>query len=481
MSAAVADRLRTTFRRQGLLAGLTIAITIAAWPVRLAPAQTGLDPSWAIALHVSIWDHLQYGVDFVMTYGPLGFLGYPRPVLGGTSTLAFAAYLTLELGLIATLLALARNALPLWAAAIVALVAGRLIVVLPFWESMQALVFIFAARAVLEPPTGRGWRVAVIAGVVSAVAVLGKLNVGVFVAAMAFVVVATTAISWRRSIGVFFGSAAIAFAGLWTATGQSLGNVLAYASSELEVISRYSQAMATDRDPALHWIYIGYGFVALGVLALAVAAWQRTANRRLLSGAGLAGLVALLLFAEWKTAFTRTYPSYAFSTLLIAAFAFAPRREQAQGERAQGERPSLTWLGVATAAAVALAAVTAMPPSTLIDVPSSARAFAVQAADAALPGRFERAAQQTRTSLLEALALPPDVSSALAGQTVHIEPWETSVAYAVEGVRWTPLPLFQAYIVWSSAMDERNAAVLQGPNAPTLILREALFHGRLPA
>jgi hypothetical protein len=113
-------------------------------------------------------------------------------------------------------------------------------------------------------------------------------------------------------------------------------------------------------------------------------------------------------------------------------------------------------------------------------VPTSARAFAVQAADAVVPARFERAAQQARTSLLEALALPPEVSAALAGQTVHVEPSETSVVHAVAGVRWAPLPLFQAFSVWSSAQDQRNVAVLQGPGAPTLILREALFRGKLP-
>ena len=121
---------------------------------------------------------------------------------------------------------------------------------------------------------------------------------------------------------------------------SSPGNVVAYVTSGLEVISRYSQAMATDKDPALHWIYIGYGFVALSVVAVAVAAWQLAGGRKRLAGAGLAALVALLLFAEWKTAFTREFPSYVFATFLIAAFAFASRSERSSGSRTSwGSRP----------------------------------------------------------------------------------------------------------------------------------------------
>ncbi len=128
--------------------------------------------------------HLRQGVDFVFTYGPLGFLGVMRPYLGATSLLALVATGAIIFGLVVAMLIEARRIVPLWAAALVTLAIARTFVMLPPFEAFQALVLIacfeaLAGRIRVPAPT-----FAVSLGVAAGAAALGKLNVGVFVTAM---------------------------------------------------------------------------------------------------------------------------------------------------------------------------------------------------------------------------------------------------------------------------------------------------------
>src|SRR4029079_7827443 len=99
-----------------VLAGV---VTILAWPIANLPARATLDESWQIALHVAAGLDLRHGVDFIFTYGPLGFLGFPIPYLDGTSALALIFSMAVYVALIGTMLVEARRLFPLWAAFLV--------------------------------------------------------------------------------------------------------------------------------------------------------------------------------------------------------------------------------------------------------------------------------------------------------------------------------------------------------------------------
>ena len=62
--------------------------------------------------------------------------------------------------------------------------------------------------------------------------------------------------------------------------------------------------------------------------------------------------------------------------------------------------------------------------------------------------------------------------AAVAGQTVHIDQWQTVAAFAYPEMRWSPLPVFQSYSAYTTALDEINADRLRRAAAPTRILRE---------
>ncbi len=56
---------------------LFLIVILWAMPSSLIPPMLGLDPSWAMALGWAIQHHIQFGKDFIWTYGPLGFIIRP--------------------------------------------------------------------------------------------------------------------------------------------------------------------------------------------------------------------------------------------------------------------------------------------------------------------------------------------------------------------------------------------------------------------
>jgi hypothetical protein len=60
--------------------------------------------------------------------------------------------------------------------------------------------------------------------------------------------------------------------------------------------------------------------------------------------------------------------------------------------------------------------------------------------------------------------------SLLRGHTVHLAPYQTSVVWAYR-LAWRPLPVFQSYAAYTTALDHSDAAALNSANAPQRILR----------
>ena len=293
-------------------------ILVLAWPIRSTFPRLTIDISWQLGLHQAVAEGLRFGRDIVFTYGPLGFLAKPTPFIGPTSALAFIATAAIYLALIGLLLRVSLRLVPLWAALLVTLAFARAFNWLEPFEALQILAFGLGVEVLRRDTVSRPLLVAVVAGLLAGFAMLAKVNVGVFVSAMAFIVVLAVARPRLAGVVTLAVSAAATIAGLWLVAGQQLSDLVPYIRNSEEIIAGYSEAMPVSPADA-KLVYLAFFLVAAVIAAVAyrtAISWPRA--RRLALGA----LVVLLLFACWKFAFVRshigaTFAMLAFSTLIL--------------------------------------------------------------------------------------------------------------------------------------------------------------------
>jgi hypothetical protein len=437
---------------------IAIAIAALAWPFLGAPVRIGLDPSWQVGLHLAAMSSLRQGVDFVFTYGPLGFLSVPQPYLGFTSLLALIASFAVYAALSGVMLLAATRIMPFWAAALLTLVVARSFSGLAVPEALQAFVFVLAVEAIASPLPRRFMAIVVLLGVLTGVALLVKLNVGVFVAAAAGIAVLTVATPVWRGLAIYAGSATVTTLGLWVVSDQRLSDLGAYAWGAYQNISGYSEALGTVTPPERQWAFIAFAAVA-GLIA--VVAWQLRIDLRTRQRMGLIALGSVFAYAMWKTGFTREHPATTFATFAIVPFSLL-----------RSSRNARFVVVSIICAGIAFLGVTHYPLRSYLDVPGSVTSLVGEMREGIGPRLASRAAERTRAQLRSRYALPPDILTAVAGHRVHIDPNEVALAFAYPEIRWAPLPIFQSYDVVTPALDELNAARLRSSEAPDRIIRE---------
>ena len=436
-----------------ILAGILL---ILAWPIPNSPTTATLDGSWQIALHMAAWADLRHGVDIVFTYGPLGFLGFSHPYVGGTSALALIAAIAIYLGLIGTMLVEARRILPLWAAALVTLLAARILVALPPFEAFQALFFVWCVEALADRIPWRVTTFAAVAGILAGIALLGKVNIGIFAVAMGTVTSVYIGRPWWRTLAIYLAALGTTGIALWLVAGQHLGDLGPYARGMYEIVSGYNESMGGDPQPKRTWVYLAFA----GASAILVwSGWQARREMPRRRRIGLAVLGVVFGFAMWKAAVVREHTIFVFATAVTAMFPFARHIERR------------TWLIAVLAIGIAFAGSSAMQPTTYLNVVGSMRSVYGEVKAAFLPGRAAETAERTREQLRMQLRLEPSTLAALGDLTVHIDPHLTSVAYAYPELHWLPLPIFQSYSAYTTDLDRLDADLLRSPAGPQRILR----------
>jgi hypothetical protein len=454
-------RIRLTLdemARSPVASGVAVAaIAILSWPLADGPARTGVDPSWEAGLHLAIENGIRFGPELVFTYGPLGFLAWAWPWFGPTSFLAYVFTATIHLALCAVIFLGARRVLPFWPAVVVGYLGVRAVMVLQPFEGLLVIVFAICVGLLLrrrDPlPT---WLIA-LGGLATAFGLLGKLNTGVFITAIVVVTVLATTRRRARGLLVLVASAGGASLVLWLAGNGRLEDIGAYILGVYEIVSGYSQGMSAPGRPVVMVLYL-----ALVLLVARIAAVEAS-DRPLASRIGLAAIGLIMAFAFFKVGFVRSNLEFMMAAVVVALFAVSSGRTR----RAY----FLTAFGAVLVASIATVRVSSPILASPLAV---ARALAVETRVAVVPWAWPAAEARTREQLRSRYAVEPAILDALRGHTVSVDPWEAAVLEAYPELRWRPLPVFQSYSAYTPTLDELNASVLRGPDAPERILRRAV-------
>lgn len=435
-----------------VLVGLALAIV--GWNELRVDARSGLDPSWGAGLHMAGHHDLAWGREIVFTFGPLGFLRDPTFWYSGSAALAVLYTLATRVALAGALWWFGRRTFGSVGAALVALVVVPLVS-----NPLASLVFGWALWMLLgEERTRRQWTAfAAGAGVLGGIELLGKINLGVLLVALGAVAVAFAPRDRLRLAAVYAGASAGGLLLGWIATGQRLLDVNDYLVNAARVAGGYSSAMLFT-DPGGKWEYTA----ALVLFALAAyGVWTAAPPGRTRARLGALALTLTLSFVAFKSGFVRHDPAHAleyFGVLLPALVVIPYRADLRRFGLAAVAAAFLTILPIASARLDDIVAPLDRAGAAWNDVTLVAR-----------PGERARLRDDGRERLRGFYRLDGAVLEALAGQTVHVDPYETAVAWAYE-LDWRPLPVFHSYQAYTAGLDRLNADALLASDAPGRVL-----------
>jgi hypothetical protein len=272
----------------------------------LAPITPGLDPSHAYGFNAAAVSGLRWGVQFVWTYGPYGYLLHTMD-LDDLFLQRIAAEVVFAILSGVAIMLYVRFADPGNAAtrAACVMLLGLMLNLGPPEERWLGLVVLYAVGGI-HWPSRLGLASHALAGLLSGLALLMKFSVGfagvLAVASTAVIANGARCMAIRLAVGVSAMAAAVVVG--WFASGQQPGDLGAYFATGWEMSRGYSSAMSWVSDsPSTTAVATSYGlFVAM----LTIAVLRPEGRRARLSFLGLSAP----LFVAWKHSMVRQDPTH---------------------------------------------------------------------------------------------------------------------------------------------------------------------------
>ncbi len=436
---------------------------------------------------LAVRHHLPFGVGYVWTFGPLGFLDHPAAVSRTMLLVADGALLASALllaGLAVAVMAVVLRWPPLavaLACLLLFLPAGALPGSLLFTPlgTFAGLEFVFPLAALLllalEGRLRGVARTAAVlaAGPLMAAGPLVKANVLPWVAPVALLwCLAAVRDGRARLAALFAGSALAAWLGVFIALGGGPLRALQWPVAIIPLITGYATMSLHGR-----WSYLVLAVAswALGVGTALYILWGRWRPE---PADWLLPAAALLWFISFKEGFVRQ-DTHVFvflgvlpwSTLLLALWARLRSRPRVLAD-------ATAWTGAAVAAVILIN----VAGTALGHQPGVAARWRALRTAAAFIGSQRAAAEIWRTQDAQGLAaygLAPLVPR-LAGQRAFAWPWDGNAVLAADGSEAIP-PVPQEYSAYTPGLDARDAAWFSAPGRPPvgLVVAESI-DGRLP-
>ncbi|MHB8190851.1 MAG: hypothetical protein ACYDHP_10645 [Ferrimicrobium sp.] len=432
-----------------------------------APTTDPLDISWIWYMGYALEHHLQWGRQVIFTYGPLGFLDqsyfysyhlawaiaatvtivgrvlfvcvYVGIMYSLTRARSYSRYVILLGGILYALLATQLSF-----AGQASILGALLLVVAVTVEDERSFLGLVGSSGLL---------LSLAALIKGSLLLLGFALLVVFPIALLF-------LASRRRVGLAFiglGAFAVGFVLMWSVAGQSVFNIPAYFTTELQIITGYTPAMSISGNH-LQTIAAILSVGILGLIGLyVVVRRKRTIVAQLL-------IVGVVVFEEWKEGFTRHDPGL-------------------------NSGHAILFFAAATAL-IPVVVVLVAPVASLGPVGALASAFILVFAflipalqfQGSIVGENYRSYWDLMTSVSARVNLQHAVNVAIR-QQFALTP--AMIHQLRRGTMSTPLylvlaqgyhfqldasPVLQEYSVYTANLDRLNASQLLGRNAPRMLL-----------
>ncbi|MCP3978377.1 MAG: hypothetical protein GY716_03455 [bacterium] len=428
--------------------------------VHLRAIDGGLDPSFIYAYNFAAERGLQWGSEFLSTYGPYGFLLMPLDIGShAVQALLFQLVLLVAGGIVAMRFVLQYAAAAPWATAgLTVAVTYALAVQSLEWLAFGVLTLVVACA--LDARRDAAWFGA--AGAIAGLYLLLKFSLGF--GAFATLLVAAPLFAQPRRIaqrlGAGVGAAALVGACGWLTTGASLAALPEYLSTGWQISSGYSAAMSLA--PPGGWIgVVGYlsFFALLGLWA------ARVRERKLLL---VLAASAFPLFTAWKHSMVRQDGHVVFLALFGALVLVAGSIAVPSAKRRESGAIAVVALAFLLVASAGSGLVPPIEVPDLLTRPLR-RLAGGEILRSLRYGDHRAELAATSRENLERLRLPDPLLAAVRGEAVDVYPGD--VAYtAANDMSWRGRPLPTSFSSYTPQLDRLNAQFLAADDAPRFLL-----------
>ncbi|MGD1920693.1 MAG: hypothetical protein ACFCAD_18505 [Pleurocapsa sp.] len=445
------------------------ALTILPW--QPAPFSHNLDDSWASALHIAFRDRIQFGTDFIYTYGPYGFLRVAHYYFPETYGYGFGFSILIAIAGWVGLFRIVRYCVSRrdWSWIF-------LVPILWFFPHNHLSIDSFQFLIVMLPLLLYFY----ISKNMTPALVLGTINLALssltkhtyFLLAIAVIILITIDEVGKLKRVPRIASVYIAFIWMfWLVAAQDIGNFPAYILNGLEVIKGFGASMGTPGHLDEILLYVLGTGTFLGLIGF--VEWR---NRRLWGILPTLGLAAIF-FITFKGAFTR-HDAHALQGMYNASpimFMFTailwPSIKNSNWRISSKVRLSLPWLLSFSVLSMTIMSVIVLDhyiKFSLGDYVLNALKFNQERIPQVVKmvsgqGSALGIAEQGKAAIRDANVLPP------VSGTVDLYPNEIATIFAYD-LEYKPRPTVQSFSAYTSKLAKLNAEHLTTPNAPENIL-----------
>jgi hypothetical protein len=287
-------------------------------------SSTELDPSWRQGLGYAFKQHWQAGIDYVFTFGPLGYLSDPFAPYDSDLFYLVVSWQIISGLCFALIFLLMASTLPrkidkFIYFSLVVIVLSAFAYDARYHLGMVAITLLLISRwSVLN--TQPLLRNLSIAAWLLFLATISLTKFSYFILVIAAIFSVSAVVFWRTSrlaaliIPITFGAM---FIGIWLMAGQSLTNLPAFFQTSLAITNGYSEAMAIGYNLTEIKLAIGISLLIIGMTT--VFTWSKPIQ---LERGVISGLILLDLFLVWKAGFVRhdSHSIIFFSTTTVIPF-----------------------------------------------------------------------------------------------------------------------------------------------------------------
>lgn len=463
-----------TLRILRLVAGMILLVSILSLFVPLKPLMPihGLDPSWMFDMNQAVAQHLVFGRDIVLTFGPYASI-YTELYHPATDRTMICGSLLLGLAYILVLLLLGMDEKPY-------LVVLYGLLLPAFITSRDALFFsyplilgLLAYRATLLPDGHRtkfplsGATIACFAILFAPLGFFPLIKVSLLPLS-AVTIALCTVLLWHRGTKtlacVAAASPAISCVVLWALAGQPLLALPRFVLTTEQMIAGYTEAMGFAGDP---WECILYIFASALILSVVIRRLRAPLSSRLV----LAALYAFFLFTAFKAGFVRHdawHNVTAASSIFIAAYSLLFVADQTRS-LAPIAMSVLAW------AYIGHGQVQKAPVSAALNFKATFARTVAGAEQRMTPGELQREYDQSLAAIRA--EFPMDKMQG----TSDIYSVNQSWIFA-SGNTWAPRPIVQSYEAYTTELARLNLLHLESAGAPdNIVFRVEPIDSRLPA